>query len=138
MRALIALPFVLAACPDINQVDPPPPTAPACTPTDAPSQWLIGSASGPTPNLTVTLTLQTFAVSGVELADFFRVDGGTLSNTQFDAASLASSSSVTLTVVPNAGATTVTIHTGATCKGTAKAIDAAVDLASLSVTISPH
>jgi hypothetical protein len=135
MRALVALPFLLAACPDVLVPGDPALQTVPCSPTDAPSSWMIGAASGASP-LTVTLSLQTFAITGVELANFFTVDGGNLDNTQFDAGSLASASAVTLTI--SNPAPTVTIHTGATCSGKAKAIDAVVDMSTLNVTVTAH
>ena len=125
-------PFVAA-----NLVAFPPPPVPQCTPADDPSLWLIGSATGTNP-VTLTLTIQTFQVSGVELANQFDVDGGVLQGApQFDRGSLAASTSVTLTIQPNPGVPNLTLRTGATCSGVARALLVRVDLVSFGVTVVP-
>ncbi len=108
----------------------------ACAPADDINLWLSAFTSdsgGGT--LTLTLSLNTFAETGVGLADEFVADGGTVTGRQFDGAGLAVSTSVNVSIVPDAGAAEVVVHSGATCDAAARAVDIRIDVASLRTTL---
>jgi hypothetical protein len=110
---------------------PPPNTTPSCTATgeDA-SAWLFASVSSGDP-ISVLLSLNSGEVD-LELANVFTVTGGTLQGDPvFDRASLALSRNVSLTIVPDDGATDITIETGVTCGSDPRSVRFTFNLADL-------
>ena len=103
---------------------PPPGPAPQaqCAPTDDPSTWLVGTAIAGNP-LVFRIDLRIANVGGTELSTSFDVGGAALLGApQFDATSLAQSTSVTLSLTPDAGQDRVSIETGVSCGADARTV----------------
>jgi hypothetical protein len=101
---------------------PQPALTPSCVTTgeDA-SSWLFASVTNATP-ISVLLSLNSGEID-LELANVFTVTGGTLQGDPvFDRASLALSKNVSLSILPDDGATTISIDTGVTCGGDAHSV----------------
>ncbi|HEY4220251.1 MAG TPA: hypothetical protein VGO62_02895 [Myxococcota bacterium] len=129
--SMVGCPFVAANLVAV------PNNAPECVATDDPSTWITATVVAQAP-LTLSIAVQTFQVAGVTLANQFDCDGcvGGTGTPQFDNTSLATATSVNVTLVPNDGVTQLTVHTGVKCGDTARPLAIAVDAVNLTAVVT--
>ena len=132
LGALLAV-SLLPACPDSAGFADNPLPAPRCTPDDNPSTWVFASVISTAP-FTISLMRQTF-IDGVQLTTLFAPEDATLETVQFDAPTLAASTSVVLTLTPNTDGAPVHVHSGLLCQDTPRAVDLIAQPATFTVDI---
>ncbi len=124
----------LSACLGYCVVDLLPEPA-VCSPGADLDQLLSANATVLGADLNLVLTLRG-QLSGVTLSTEAVAEGATVDGELgFDGADLASSTTVTIPLLVDDGATEVIVHTGVSCGGAPRAVDVHVDVATLAVTL---
>jgi hypothetical protein len=139
--ALAGAAGTLSACLGYGVVDEVP--APVqCKATDDLNTWLTATAAAQnttpptTPaaiELSITIGEGFPQVRGLTFTTLFAADGATVGNPNFTGKDLASSTSVSLTLVPAQTATEIVVHTAIQCADVPRNIDIHIDIASLQV-----
>ncbi|HEY4222648.1 MAG TPA: hypothetical protein VGO62_14935 [Myxococcota bacterium] len=128
----------LSACLGYGVVDEVPRPV-QCTANDDINDWLratVGPATAPAAAFTVTITTgEGFRqVLGIQLSTLFVVDDGVVTGQpRFNGNDLASSTTVSVDLVPNAGATEIVLHTALSCDDVPRNIAIHIDVTNLVV-----